>query len=251
MLLVIDIGNSRTKWAQVDEEGRLQTVEASANHDFAATTFKRSLKGVTKVMISNVAGDAMAQKISELIPQRVQVIFASAQAQACSVMNRYQQSQTLGVDRWSALIAAWHMNMQPSVVVNAGTAVTIDALAKDAAAKKGIFLGGTIMPGIRLMSESLDNNTALLKSIPEGKVMVFPNNTQDAIQTGCINAITGAIMVTLKQLEKHSAFLPKLVISGGDANKIADALKPHLKRVIIAENLVLQGLVLLESDTPK
>jgi hypothetical protein len=58
----------------------------------------------------------------------------------------------------------------------------------------------------------------------------------------------------MQHLEKHSAFLPKLVVSGGDANRIAETLKNSLiiklglKRVIIAENLVLQGLILLEKE---
>ena len=244
MLLVIDIGNTRTKWALVNADGSLQDVRACLNDELAASDLKRTLKAAKKVLIANVAGDAMAEQITQLLPQGLQVDFVIAQSQACGVINRYENN--LGADRWAALIAAWHMNKQPSIVVNAGTAITIDALSRDIVSKSGIFIGGTIMPGLRLMQESLSGNTALLKTIGEGKPIVFPTNTQDAIQSGCINAIVGAINVMLQQLEKNSAYLPKLIISGGDANKIAEALKPHIKRVIIAENLVLQGMVLLE-----
>jgi len=245
MLLVIDIGNTRTKWAQAGEDGSLQNLQVCLNDDIASSDLKRVLKTAKKVLISNVAGEAMAVKLTEIAPQSLQLNFVTAQQQACGVISRYQQNQTLGADRWAALVAAWHMHKQPTIVVNAGTAITIDALAREAGTKNGVFVGGTIMPGLRLMHEALGNNTAQLKAVHEGAAVVFPINTQDAIQSGCINAIVGSVNLMLQQLEKQSAYLPKLIISGGDANKIAEALKPHIKRVVIAENLVLQGLVLL------
>jgi type III pantothenate kinase len=247
MLLVVDAGNTRTKWAHVDARGALTNPGGCANTEFSATAFKKALKGVSKVMIANVAGEGMQAKLSECMPQRVQVVFVKPQAEACNVTNRYAEVETLGVDRWASLVAAWHITGQPTVVVNAGTAVTIDALAKNPN-KKGVFLGGTIMPGLWLMRESLLQSTAIPRPEGEGEEMMFPDNTRDAIQSGRINAVVGAILLMLKQLERHSAFLPRLVISGGDASKIDEALKPHLKRVIIAENLVMQGLVLLEKE---
>ena len=249
MLCVIDVGNTRTKWALAGADGSLQNVQACLNEDVASSDLKRALKSAKKVLISNVAGAAMAAQIAQIAPANLPIEVLTAKAQACGVINGYQQSQALGTDRWAALIAAWHMHKQPTVVVNAGTAITIDALAREAGTKQGVFIGGTIMPGLRLMYEALGNNTAQLKAMSEGVAVVFPANTQDAIQTGGINAIVGAMLLMLQQLEKHSAYLPKLIVSGGDAPKIAEALKPHLKRVIIAENLVLQGLVLLDLDS--
>lgn len=249
MLLVVDIGNTRAKWAYVNADGSLQEMQACANTGIAtSSTLKESFSGVTKVLVANVAGDDAAQALQKIIPQDIDTFFVTPQAEACSVINQYQ-TEELGIDRWAAVIATWHMNKQPSVVVNAGTAITIDALAKNKTAKGGVFLGGAIMPGISLMLDSLGNNTEQLKSNSMGQLVSFPTNTQDAMQTGCMNAIIGEIVLALKRLEKHSAFLPKLVLSGGDANKIAEALKPQVKRVMIVENLVLQGLVLLEKET--
>ena len=248
MMLVVDIGNTRTKWARVNADGTLQDVEVCFNEDIETSSLKRLAKAAQKITVANVAGEEMAERLHKLAPQNVPVAFMTAQAQACGVTNRYQQSAALGIDRWAAIIAGWQMNKQPSIVVCAGTAITIDALARDGATKNGMFLGGTIMPGMRQLFESLGRTAAQLKPTSEGKMIVFPTSTQDAVQSGCMNAIVGAILLMMQQLEKHSAYLPKLIVSGGDANKIADVLKPHLKRVIIAENLVLQGLVLLESE---
>ena len=250
MLLVIDVGNTRTKWALVNEAGDLQEVQTCFNSDFAAAELKQSMKAATKVLVANVAGKAMAEQIAQ-IAQDLPLQFISAKDEACGVINRYQQPQTLGADRWAAMIAAWHMHKQPTIVVNAGTAITIDAIARDAGSKSGIFVGGNIIPGLRLMLELLGSNTAQVKVISEGKtkVIFFPLSTQDAVHTGCMNAAVGAIILVLQQLEKHCAYLPKLIISGGDAEKIAEALKPHIKRVMIVENLVLQGLALLNLES--
>ncbi len=241
MLLVIDIGNTRTKWALAGDDGRLSEFEVCMNANIAASNLSAASQKADRALIANVAGEALAQQIAQLL-MPLEVSFVSASAQAGGVTNGYAKPEKLGADRWAALVAAWHINKHPSLVVNAGTAVTIDALDS-----KGAFLGGCIMPGLRVMHESLSNNAAQLK-MGEGISQNFPINTQDAIATGSLNAVAGAIGIMLKRLEKQCGWLPKLILSGGDANKIADALKLNLKQVIITENIVLQGLVLLAKD---
>ncbi len=241
MLLVIDIGNTRTKWALAGDDGRLSEFEVCMNANIAASNLSAASQKADRALIANVAGEALTQQIAQLL-MPLEVSFVSASAQAGGVTNGYTKPEKLGADRWAALVAAWHINKHPSLVVNAGTAVTIDALDS-----KGAFLGGCIMPGLRVMHESLSNNAAQLK-MGEGISQNFPINTQDAIATGSLNAVAGAIGIMLKRLEKQCGWLPKLILSGGDANKIADALKLNLKQVIITENIVLQGLVLLAKD---
>ena len=241
MLLVMDIGNTRTKWALADDDGNLTEFEVCMNATIATSNLSRAAQKADRALIANVAGDSMAQQISPLLTQ-LEVSFLIASTKACGVTNGYAEPTKLGADRWAALIAAWQQTKRATVVVNAGTAITIDVLDE-----KGKFLGGSIMPGLYLMHESLSSNAAQLK-VDEGVAHQFPNTTQDAIATGSLNAIAGAISIMLKRLEKHSGWLPKLILSGGDASKVADALKLNLKQVIITENLVLQGLVLLEKE---
>jgi len=248
MLMVIDVGNTRTKWAEVQADGSLSAMRVSGNATITSSPLKEALAKADKVLIANVAGEAIAQQIKAMVSDKATVIFPTAQAEACEVINSYDQKEALGIDRWAAVIAAWHMNKQPTIVVNAGTAITIDAISKDKASKKGTFMGGSIMPGLQLMYSALAESTAKLASTSAGIMTMFPKNTQDAIQTGCMNAVVGAVVLQMKQLEKHHAFLPKIVISGGDAVKIAEALKPQLKRIIVADNLVLQGLAFLEKE---
>ena len=265
MLLVMDIGNTRTKWALTDSDGNLSPMDLCLNADIGHAKFP--MLQVTKVLVSNVAGEQMANTIAQLF-SALEVQFISAKNQACSVKNQY--ALNLGTDRWAALVAAWHHTKHATVVVNAGTAVTIDALEQnrkivlpqdkklpltgDSNVKEGIFLGGTIMPGLYLMQQSLSSNTAQL-SFSQGLFADFPDDTADAIESGCLNAVAGAIHLMFKRLEKHSGWLPKLVISGGDAHKVAQALnrldlKLGVKQVIIMDDLVLQGLVLLSKEQP-
>jgi type III pantothenate kinase len=242
VLLVIDIGNTRTKWALADTAGRLQESEVCLNTDLAQANFP--IAQATKVLVANVAGEAMAQQLSQLLSP-LPVDFVTAKPQACGVKNAY--AANLGVDRWASLVAAWHRTKHATVVVNAGTAITIDTLAD------GVFLGGTIMPGLHLLRASLSENTAHL-NVGEGAYAEFPINTPDAIETGCLNAVVGAIHLMQKRLEKRSGWLPKLVMTGGDARHIARALNAQAantgtKQVIIIENLVLQGLVMLNKES--
>ena len=248
MLIVIDAGNTRVKWAQMQDDGRLKAMQAATHATVAASSLKTTLAQADKVVIANVAGEVVEQQLREMIPKDVEVVFAIAQDEACHVVNQYEKKETLGIDRWAAVIAAWNMNKQPTVVINAGTAITIDAIARDGKTKKGTYMGGIILPGLQLMYAALNESAAQLSINSTGKLTDFPNNTQDAITTGCMSAIVGAVVLQLKKLEKHSAFLPKVVISGGDAVKIAEALTPQLKRVVMAENLVLQGLGLIEKE---
>lgn len=247
MLILIDTGNTRTKWAQMQADGRLTATNVAMNATLEDSPLKKTLLDADKVVIANVAGQAIAQKLSQMVPESATVIFAVVSAEACDVVNDYHIDD-LGIDRWTAVLAAWQMNHQPTIVINAGTAITIDAIARDNRAKKGVYMGGMIMPGLQLMHESLKQNTDQLDVRSAGNLVDFPHKTEDAIATGCMNAIVGAVVLQLKKLEKHCAFLPKVVISGGDAGKIAEALKLQLKRVIIAENLVLQGLGLIEKE---
>ncbi|HSR02342.1 MAG TPA: type III pantothenate kinase [Methylophilaceae bacterium] len=245
MLMVIDAGNTRTKWAVVRPDGTLSSVQSTLNTKLLTSVLKQDLTLVDKAVVANVAGEIIAAQLKSIMPKSLEPSFMMPASEACNVINRYEQVEKLGIDRWAAVIAAWHMNKQPSLVINAGTAITIDALGKDKTEKKGEYLGGSIMPGLQLLFDALSENTANLNIGEAGRVDLFPKKTVNAIQTGCMNAIVGAVVLQTKQLEKHCAFLPKVVISGGDAVKIAEALSHHIKRVIVAENLVLQGLALI------
>lgn len=266
-VLAIDIGNTRLKWALHDgadwvAQGARSTRDSMvpsmlveewaqlASHlaphspphlpNLRAMISNVADKATTKVVISALR--AIGCKESEL------VIAKPAQ---CDVRNGYAQPTQLGTDRWLALIAAY-ANMKravkisdtlayPQLVVMAGTALTIDALAAD-----GEFLGGVIVPGTTLMRAALSHGTARLSAIT-GAHEMFPTCTENAITTGAIEACLGAVQRMYQALMQRGANSPHVspacIASGGGMAY----LMPHLSTlpfpVAIHDNLVLDGLI--------
>ena len=117
MLLTIDAGNTRTKWAVFNKAGEIINDGACDNHALSAADFSPSTLRYERVVISNVAGEAHAHLLAEkLAPHARPIRRIKSTTQACGLSNRYDQAETLGTDRWAALIAAWHIKQAPCVV---------------------------------------------------------------------------------------------------------------------------------------
>ena len=121
------------------------------------------------------------------------------------------------------------------MVVNAGTAVTVDALDEE-----GVFRGGLILPGMRLMLQALAENTAALKSV-RGDFRAFPDNTADALTTGAVQAICGAVEQMRRQIDTNPAQV-RVYLAGGAAVELAPHLSPPVE---VVDNLVLEGVLAL------
>lgn len=234
MRLLVDAGNTRIKWALVggDEwlaSGALPTAEAA--------TLSARLAEVSRIhdaWVSNVAGDAVAQALRDGVAAD-RWHFVSAREQQCGVRNGYENPVQLGSDRWAALVAAWHLVGGSCLVVNCGTATTVDALSNE-----GEFLGGLILPGVELMQRSLCGATARLEA-GQGKYAAFPRNTADAMYSAAVQATCGAV-------ERQQGLLGDVpvVLSGGAADALRERLKLPLR---LEDNLVLQGLQLIARET--
>jgi type III pantothenate kinase len=263
MLLTIDAGNTRTKWAVFNKAGEITNDGACDNRALSTADFSPSTLKYERVVISNVAGEAHAYLLTEkLAPYARPVRWIKTTTQACGVRNSYDQAETLGTDRWAALIAAWHIKQAPCVVVNAGTAVTIDALSVEPQShtNQATFIGGLILPGLNLMQQSLGMATAQLpkldlaaNSTAQAHTDIFAKNTADAIYAGALHAIVGAIILMARELNVRCKQTPFIVISGGNAPIIYQQLMKECllmemtQQALIVDNLVLQGLYLLEN----
>jgi len=149
------------------------------------------------------------------------------------VKNSYLNPLQLGADRWMGLIAARQRTREPVLVVSVGTAMTVDALAAD-----GVFLGGVIVPGVNLMRQALRQGTARIADAM-GRWQAFPRSTADAVESGIVAALCGAIRQQHARLAEASATLPHCLLTGGDAGMVL----PHL--ALSAEQvaaLVLEGV---------
>ena len=235
MILAVDAGNSRVKWALHDGRGFVREGRV-AHADFDALDAQwSSLPAPSSIVIANVAGDETGQRLRKCL-QRWPIAprWASSARSQAGVTNCYDEPSQLGVDRWAALIGARALSSDPCVVVNAGTAMTVDALGA-----QGEFIGGIIVPGFNLMHESLAANTARL-SAERGNFTPFPRATRDAITSGAIQALCGAIERMRDAMLAAGHREPVMIFSGGAGELVAR----HLGRPVrIVDKLVLEGLV--------
>jgi len=233
MKLLIDIGNTRIKWVQVQDDKWLQS--GITNLESAAELHSQvsEWSEIDEIWVSNVAGNVIGRQILELGIKHTHII--SSQKSQCGVSNGYAEISQLGSDRWAALIAAWNILRSKCLVVTSGTATTIDALSE-----RGKFIGGLILPGTELMQSSLTEATDQLEII-RGQYESFPLNTADAMLSGALQAFCGAV-------ERQRMLLGKnvpIILSGGGA----DVLEPYLGRAVQkVDNLVLRGLLLISKE---
>lgn len=234
MLLLIDAGNTRIKWALAEAGAALgdwvasgAVAHAELNHLPASWQDRK----IARAVVANVAGPKLRDQLQLMIPTTAIDWFAS-RPELDGMRNAYRNPAQLGCDRFAAAIGARALAPGKALVVaTCGTATTIDAISAD-----GVFLGGMILPGLGLMAASLARNTAQLPQIAPGRALPagFADNTDDAILSGCLAAQAGAIERACAQ---HGA--GACIVSGGAAPYIAPVLAvPHR----MVDNIVLIGL---------
>ncbi len=240
-ILAVDIGNTRIKWGLAQDSGWLRQGWVATARPAELQKEWAGLPAPDRVVISNVAGAAVQAQVTAWLPaaSRPPHWLVSASVQ-CGVRSSYADPATLGADRWAALIGAWHLAGTACVVVNVGTTMTVDALSGE-----GVFLGGCIVPGAALMRAALARDTANLP-LREGEFRFFPDNTGDAIFSGAVNALSGAVEQVMRNLQKSAGSTPRVLLSGGDAGLIEQRLNGA---VTVVDNLVLEGLLQIARQT--
>jgi type III pantothenate kinase len=249
MILVIDVGNTRLKWAWLTSTG-LSDQQAVVHRDakpalWTAALFDADQKP-DRVLVSNVAGEAMAKTLTKLAKQTygVKVEFVTATRQFLELTNGYLDPSLLGADRWLAVIGAWTTARSALCVVDAGTAVKVDSVDAN-----GLHLGGLIVPGIHMMREALLKRThdiarAVEQSTPS-MAGVLANNTIGAVSRGAVFALAGMADRAAEIIEQNTGVKPQLFITGGDAGMITGTMRA---RGEIVPDLVLRGLAVIAAQ---
>lgn len=234
MKLCLDCGNTRIKWGLRDDNAWRATGAVPSARPIELLAALTPYPDPDAVVASNVAGPKVETALGVLFPQGVRWILAGESAG--DVRNGYATPHHLGADRWAALVGARALHEGPCLVVNAGTATTIDLLHGD-----GRFPGGLILPGLGLMRRSLAQGTAQLPDT-QGAYAAVPDNTRDAISSGALHATLGAIERMARALAHRDSGAPFCLLSGGNAELLAPHLElPHR----IETHLVLHGLARL------
>ncbi|AAZ96414.1 Putative transcriptional acitvator, Baf [Thiobacillus denitrificans ATCC 25259] len=229
--ILLDAGNSSLKWAVV-EDGTWLARGRSDYSDLSAV--EAELDAGSECFIASVASRVYEEKLAALLTAAgCSAVWLKSEAAFDDVTNDYRDPTQLGVDRWMGLVAARARRRAPTLVVSAGTAMTVDALSGD-----GSFLGGLIVPGVALMQRSLQQGTAG-GAAAGGAWQAFPRCTADAAYSGIIAALCGAVEGQHVRLAAHEGISPACLITGGGA----ETLLPHLG--VDAEHvptLVLEGI---------
>lgn len=243
--LLIDIGNSRIKWALLrgDRPGKSQAADYSG---WRARDFARRVIGsrpeVERILVSNVAADGVGDAFARGArlagapkPERV-----STQKRACGVTIGYIDPWRLGVDRLLAMIAA-HRRFagRPVCAVAVGTAMTIDLVGAD-----GRHWGGAIIPAPTLMVESLLDGTSGIRKRAQGGgggrgPALFGRSTRAAVEQGARYAAAAAVDRAISEARAVLDQTPALVMTGGGAKSLRPLI--HTESLLVPD-LVLEGL---------
>lgn len=249
MILVIDVGNTRLKWAWLTSTGlsdQQAVVHRDAKPDMWTAALFEPGQNPSRVLVSNVAGPAMAKTLSKLTRKlyKVTAEFITAMPEFHGLVNGYLDPKLLGSDRWLALVGAWTKIRSSVCVVDAGTAVKVDSV--DAA---GHHLGGLIVPGIHMMREALMSRTSDIARAAEHSTPslagVLADNTVGAISRGAVFALAGLADRAAEVIEQSTGVKPRLFITGGDAGLITGTMR---SRGELVPDLVLQGLAVIAAQ---
>lgn len=245
MNLLIDMGNSRLKSAQLIG-GRLVSFE-SMSYDGRPPIdcLKSVINGkseIDAITLVSVLGDAFKSELLDFCEaKKIFLTWAASTAQAHGVINSYHQPSRLGSDRFVALVGARKLfPKQYCIVVDCGTAVTVDAL--DA---QGVFLGGVIMPGLQLWGDSLTGRASQLNAHELEQPDVFARDTPQAIGSGSVYGLVGAVEGVCQRMASQfeaqaGVEVPVIkVLCGGDAELIAAHTSVKFE---VLPQLVLTGL---------
>lgn len=249
MDLLLDVGNTRIKWATFDGQ-TLSPQQAEPYQTWNAEQLRTRVLApagsVRRVLIANVAGERIAQLLIEATQSELGVSpeFMQSAASFGEVRNAYPDPTLLGVDRWMALIAVHARNRRAACIVCVGTAMTVDGLDAD-----GCHLGGVIVPGPDLMITSLMKGTSdIAARAAKGRHNdeLFADNTLGGVQQGAAHALASLVERAITRMSTQLGAAPLLLLTGGASARIERLLQTPFQ---VLPDLVLQGLAVIAKQS--
>lgn len=244
--LVVDIGNSSLKWAVSNSNGLTDMLSQQYKKNISSAFFIECWKGLMpdEVVVSCVAGDLVWQSLEQACNElwNVKAQRVNSLKEGFGLVNAYDDFPLLGSDRWCAMIGALHNTDSAFMVIDAGSALTLDVVDKC-----GVHLGGYIVPGISMMEKSLGLHTAQIHPKGSGKnspSLALGKSTKDCVEAGiylsAVKLIEAVYTKEAKQMGKCQVF-----ITGGDAKQLVSLLS---FKCVIMKDLVLLGLDVIAAN---
>ncbi|MCH9692024.1 MAG: type III pantothenate kinase [Gammaproteobacteria bacterium] len=243
-ILELDLGNTRCKWRILQlQEVLAQGVFPTRSLQSIALPKAWHTADVDRVRIGNVAGEQIAAVLTARLQQELELVAEFAVVQPCcaGVECGYELPRRLGVDRWLAVLAAYQRDPSPALVVDCGSAITLDVLGP-----AGCHQGGYVLPGLSLMRRALyrETDAVIVRELFAENMPLTPgHNTEDAVNRGLPLMVLGLIERARDNLIDQLGIgaEPVLWLAGGDGQLLA-SLCPWSHR--LEPDLVLDGLAL-------
>lgn len=221
------MGNSRTKWRCGAADGSLPSPQ-----------LPRLAQAPRRVRVATVLRNRERVACAVEAQFGVAAEFASVTSRLGGVRCGYREPSRLGVDRWLATVAGWRQVRRAAVVVSAGTATTVDFVRAD-----GRHEGGYIVPGLRLMRQVLNANTADVRvadcDAAEANAREVPRDTQAGVVRGTVRMLGAFVNAAVADFADRYQGEPVVFLSGGDAPLLAEQVTTPVR---LQPHLVLDGL---------
>jgi len=236
MIILIDIGNTRTKYCTV-EHGERSQPQAISNESISDDFLTERFTGATKFFVASVSHNQLTDDIdhwcqhNKIVYQRV-----ISEAKKNKITTAYQQPTQLGIDRWLALIgAAESLPNRNILIIDAGTATTFDLLAAS-----GQHQGGWILAGINMLVTSvLANTTQVHANDKEKEQVTFGTNTSENVHNAAWAATVGAVNMAISQSEQQGIRIDDIILTGGNSHLLSSLIS---QKNLVIEDLVFIGL---------
>lgn len=248
MILAVDIGNTSCLFAEVSSSGkpgksfRLPTKNLKTRKVFQ--TIQKKLSRIEAVVIASVvpqAGNELRKKLPALLSRPVVLLGKDIPV---PIKNRYRNPKQVGIDRLVNALAAHKRHHRPCVIIDFGTAITLDAVSA-----KGEYLGGVIAPGIEISLDALFQKTALLPKIRlQHTSNLIGRDTVESIRIGCSTGIGGLCDRLALKIKKMLGKRTLVVATGG----YAKFMKNYCNSIdLIDDDLTVRGIALTFLNSSK
>ncbi len=239
MNILIDIGNSRTKYCFADKSDITSFTQITAvkNKDFNKDFFEQHFISADKVIVASVASDLLTAKLERWCKKnKLTFREVKSEKKRGRVTSAYDKPQQLGIDRWLALLAVEQIYPNKNVlIIDAGTATTVDLLAAS-----GQHLGGWILAGVSALFTSILKETTNVEAKPVDEVsLAFGSNTTTNVNNACWAATVGLINEAIRQAEIEFGPLDEIVITGGNGRVLQKLVLTEMTQI---DELLFYGL---------
>jgi len=238
MNLVIDIGNTRTKFSVFNRGEVMITVPVEEFLPSHIDVLQMEYDGLNSVILSSVKD--YSEELRQALQDKFETFIELQSNTPLPIENCYDSKETLGKDRIAAVVGAFDIDPNTNVlVIDAGTAITYDIITAE-----GKYLGGNISPGLEMRYKALSQFTGKLPKVEKAEFnKLYGKTTEQAIRAGVQNGFVYEVDSTINSFKEFYNNL-KVIITGGDAEffdkKLKNSFFVHFNLTSTGLNRILQ-----------